>query len=265
MKKRRETNEAMGSRTNLNVGDGPAAPVVTLSAENITEKPAPSWVEWVERNSKPLVRKRHKEEREPTKWQKKGPMKKKDWKKFFRWAETRATPQERKFKEQELFQPSGRAAESPDDYDQADKLEELAKPRIVNKKHQFHDDEPTYSPVIVLGQPPHRDKGRPFQPPYVPCCFVHDEVEASFWSQLRFPIRKEALRGIATPRIINLAKPRTLPIHPHCPIPPRTLDPLDVPPPKRKKFTAQGWRLHQIRLIYLSKPTHRGHYQYFYI
>ncbi|SPP83766.1 uncharacterized protein LOC117586530 [Drosophila guanche] len=260
----------MGSGINMNIGDAPAAPALTISAEHIAQKSAPSWVEWVERNSKPLVRKRHQEERKLTKWQKKGPMKQKDWKKFFHWAEKRAMPQERKFKEEEqqqqLFhQASGRAAGSLDVYDQADKLEELARPRIVNKKHQFHDNEPTYSPVIVLGQPPHRDKGRPFQPPYVPCCFQHDDVEANFWSQLRFPIRKEALRTSATPRIISLAKPRTLPVHPHCPIPPRSLDPLDVPPPKRKKFTAQGWRLHQIRLIYLSKPMNRGHYEYFYL
>ncbi|XP_033245828.1 uncharacterized protein LOC108155316 [Drosophila miranda] len=252
----------------INIGDAPAAKtVLTIPTDEINQKPVPSWVEWVERNSKPLVRKRHREERILTKWQKKGPMKKKDWKKFYHWATTKAAPQERTFKEEEnLYQAGGgKAGGSMDWMDLDEKLVELAKPRIVNKKHQFHDDDSPYNPVITVGQPPHRDRGRPFQPPSVPCCFQHNEVEADFWSQLRFPVRKEALKGQASPRIIDLARPRTLPPTPHCPIPPKTPAPLDVPPPKRKKFTPQGWRLHQIRLTYLSQPMNRGHYEYFYL
>lgn len=253
----------MGSTVNIGDGlDGKPGDFPTVTKE----KPVPSWVEWVERNSKPRERKRRREERIPTIWQKKGPMKKKDWKKFYSWAAKRAAPQQRTFKkEKRLDQPAGKAGEKLDWLDLEDKLIELAKPRLVKKKHQFHDDESPYNPVITWGQPAYRDKGRPFQPPYVPCCFQHDDMEAEFWSQLRFPVRKQALRGHATLRIINLAKPRTLPLIPHCPIPPRTLAPLDVPPPKRKKFTPQGWRFHQIRLLYLSQPMIRENYKYFYL
>ncbi|KRF99890.1 uncharacterized protein Dwil_GK27763 [Drosophila willistoni] len=237
------------------------------------KKAQPSWVEWVERNSKPLKRIRPKEVRVLTPWQKKGPMQKKQWKKFYAWAARNATPLERKEKPppkilcKAEYLPCARKNQTIEYYELMENLEKLAKPpdRMLTKKHQFVDRDPPFSPVIVWGQPPHHDKGRPFEPPHVPCCFINDELEADFWSHLRFPIRRTALKARASPRIVSLARPKAYPPLPHCPIPPRTLPWWDQPGPKRKKFTSSGWRLHQIRLAYLSKPTRGPDNLYFYM
>jgi len=80
------------------------------------------------------------------------------------------------------------------------------------------------------------------------------------------PIRKAALKARITPRILSLSKPKITPqFPPHCYHPEHIYDVLTVQPPPRKKFTPQGWRLHQIRLLYLSKPVSRPEYEYFYM
>lgn len=100
----------------------------------------------------------------------------------------------------------------------------------------------------------------------MPCCFPNADIEDKFWAELRFPIRKAALKAKITPRILSLSKPKKTPqFPPHCYHPPHIYDILALPGPKRKKFTPQGWRLHQIRLLYLSQPVTRREYEYFYM
>ncbi|KRF99889.1 uncharacterized protein Dwil_GK27813 [Drosophila willistoni] len=231
--------------------------------------------EWINKNSQPKKRVIPRVEREPTRWQKKGPMKKKQWKQFFEWAQKNAVPYERKLPEVTVpcaadYLPCGKEPRAIDRDDLLERMDELSTPlpHKMTPKYKSDKNVATYSPVIEWGQPPMPQKGRPFLTPKVPCCFPNDEVEQAFWFAYRFPIRKEALNGHASPRIINLAKPRVMPpFPPHCPIPerPPATDPLDGPAPKRKKFTPRQWRLHQIRLIYLSKPVTRPQYDYFYM
>ncbi|XP_017846892.1 uncharacterized protein LOC108603008 [Drosophila busckii] len=237
------------------------------------EKYVPSWVEWCERNAKPKKRVNPKVQRELTPWQKPGPMKKKDWKQFFEWAMVNAKPKEPKEMEITIpceadYLPCGRPPMEIDSVELAQKIEELAKPypRKVTPKHEFITPFYAYSPVIVWGKPPRYDAGRPFKPPDMPGCFPNEDIEGEYWAKLRFPIRPAALRARPTPRILNLAKLHKMPPGPpHCPIPAKTLAPLEVPPPPRKKFTPRGWKLHQIRLIYLSKPVSRPEFEYFYM
>ncbi|XP_017141525.1 uncharacterized protein LOC108155317 [Drosophila miranda] len=245
-------------------GKGDASPAET-----------PSWVAWVERNAKPRVRVRPKVVRELTPWQKAGPMKKKDWKHFYQWASTKAMPKElpepppMEIPCEADYLPCGKQRKvDEDDLDMGEKMEQLSIPleRRQRKKYQPIPPSITYNPMIVWGQQPHLDKGRPFKPPEKPCCFPNSDIEDEFWATLRFPVRKAALKGRPTARIISLARPKVMPPWPpHCPLPEKTPAPLDVPPPKRKKFTPQGWRMHQIRLIYLSKPISRREFEYFYM
>ncbi|XP_068153183.1 uncharacterized protein [Drosophila tropicalis] len=234
----------------------------------------PSWKEWCQRNAKPIVRVKPKVERVLTPWQKPGPMKKRDWAHFFQWAMKNAAPKQPKAKVKQLipceadYLPCGRNVQKMDPTDLIEKIEKLAQPlqRRVREKHVYVQEKPTYSPVIEWGQPPNHDKGRPFPPPEeVPKCFPNDDIEAAFWADYRFPVRKAALLGRPSPRILSLAKPRVSPpMPPHCYIPEKTLSPLEVPPPKRRKFTKKGWRMHQIRLLYLARPVSRPKYRYFY-
>lgn len=237
------------------------------------EKPLPSWVEWCERNAQPIKRCIPREQRELTRWQKAGPMKKKEWKKFFEWALRNAMPKEPPQVEVpipclEKYLPCGREKRKMDMDSLEESMEKLSKPleRKMTPKHVYQPRFYAYSPVIVWGKPPHHDKGRPFRPPFVPCCFPNDDIEDEFWANLRFPVRPSALKARPTARILSLAKPHIMPPNPpHCPIPKKAPAPLEVPPPKRKKFTPRGWRLHQIRLIYLSKPVSRPEFEYFYM
>ncbi|XP_017855606.1 PREDICTED: uncharacterized protein LOC108608648 [Drosophila arizonae] len=237
------------------------------------EKPAPSWVAWCERNSQPIKRNLPREPRYLTRWQKPGPMRKKEWKQFFAWALEKAMPKELPIVEVPIpcapkYLPCAREPKKPDPEALAEKMEQLSKPLERKMTPKYVKEKPfyPYSPVIVWGQPAKHDKGRPFPPPFIPCFFSNDELEDDFWAEMRFPVRPAALKARPSPRILSLAKPQVKPQNPpHCPIPKRTPDPLDVPPPKRKKFTPQGWRLHQIRLIYLSKPVSRPEFEYFYM
>jgi len=232
------------------------------------QQPPPPWAAWCDRNSKPVNRKRPRVMRKLTKWQKNGPMTKKDWKHFCAWAAFRARPREPELQKPAKlpclakYLPCARKKRQLDEDEMRERMLMLAKPRKITEKYNMTDRPPTYSPAIIWGKPPHRDPGRPFEPPYVPCCFPNDELEGEFWANLRFPVRQAALLGKVTPRILSLAKPRMYPPIPHCPIPEKVPDPLDVPPPPRKKFTNREWRLHQIRLIYLSKPVTRNDMDY---
>ncbi|XP_017036005.1 uncharacterized protein [Drosophila kikkawai] len=226
-------------------------------------KSRPTWEAWCERNSKPVKRPKPCFVSYMTRWKKPGPMTKKEWKNFCSWALLRAGPRETEPpKRQEepclaKYLPCAWPKRRLDKDELEEKIKKLATPRKITGKYNGPVKSPAYSPVVSWGEPPHRDPGRPFKPPRVPCCFLNEELEAEFWSQLRFPVRQAALLGQATPRIMNLSKPRIYPIAR------RPLGPLDVPPPPRKKFTRRGWQLHQLRLIYLSQPVSRSGSEYY--
>lgn len=237
------------------------------------ENKEPSWVAWCEKNSRPVKRCRPKEEREITRWQKPGPMSKKQWRQFFEWALEKAMPKEQRLMPipvpcEEKILPCARKKREMELEDLLEKMEKLSKPlpRKITPKRDYMREEFHYSPVIVWGKPPRHDKGRPFPGPFMPCCFPNKDIEDDYWANLRFPVRPAALKARPTARIVSLAKPLIRPPnHPHCPIPEKPIEPLDEPPPKRRKFTPRGWRLHQIRLIYLSKPVSRPEFEYFYM
>ncbi|XP_020814044.1 uncharacterized protein LOC110188618 [Drosophila serrata] len=220
-------------------------------------KQPPSWELWCERNSKPVKRPRPHYSHCPTRWQKAGPMTKKEWKNFYGWALERALPRERELPKPEKepcpaeYMPCGRPKRHLDKDQMEERMMKLATPRKITEKYKKPDNSPAYSPMISWGVMPHRDPGRPFKPPRVPCCFPNDEIEAEFWSQLRFRVRRAALLGQASPRLMNLSKPRIYPT------PRRPIGPLDIEPPPRKKFTRKGWQQHQLRLLYLSQPVSR--------
>ncbi|XP_023166092.1 uncharacterized protein LOC111596211 [Drosophila hydei] len=237
------------------------------------EKPEPSWVAWCERNSHPIKRHLHREERCVTRWQKPGPMKKKEWKHFFQWALRNAMPKEPPIVEVPIpcapkYLPCARETRKMEMEALVEKMEKLSKPLERKSTPKYHSEKPfyPYSPIIVWGKPAHHDKGRPFPPPFIPCFFSNNELEDDFWASFRFKVRPAALKARPSPRILSLSKPHVKPPNPpHCPIPKKTPEPLEVPPPKRKKFTPRGWKLHQIRLIYLSKPVSRPEFEYFYM
>ncbi|EDW49480.1 uncharacterized protein LOC6619083 [Drosophila sechellia] len=237
-------------------------------------KPPPSWVEWCERNAKPIERRLIQERRYLTRWQIPGPMKKAQWREFYEWAASRAMPKELPVPVKQpipcvaKFLPCARKPRAIDPDEFQEKVAKLATPleRKMTPKHQYIYPIQPYSPIIVWGQPPLHDKGRPFKPPNKPCCFFNADIEDKWWAELRFPIRKAALKARITPRILSLSKPKITPqFPPHCYHPEHIYDVLNVKPPRRKKFTPQGWRLHQIRLLYLSKPVSRPEYEYFYM
>ncbi|XP_033162498.1 uncharacterized protein LOC117142557 [Drosophila mauritiana] len=236
----------------------------TLFVKPKVQGPPPSWAAWCERNSKPVKRVRPRECRKLTPWQKNGPMTIRDWKHFLAWAAFRAGPKNPQLQRPAKpfcaakYLPCALQKRQLDEDELRERMLMLAKPRKITEKYNTPDLPPAYSPAISWGKPPHRDPGRPFKPPYVPACFPTDELKADFWAQLRFPVRQAALLGKITPRIQSLAKPRVYPPTPHCLINRNVLHPLDVQPPPRKKFTHRGWRLHQIRLLYLSKPVSRN-------
>ncbi|EDV48499.1 uncharacterized protein LOC6554031 [Drosophila erecta] len=242
----------------------------TLLLKPKIQEPPPSWLAWCDRNSKPVKRARPREIRKLTPWQKSGPMTIRDWKHFGAWAAFRARPKNPKLQRPAKpfcaakYLPCALKKRQLEEDELRERMLLLAKPRKITEKYNTPDRPPAYSPAIFWGRPPHRDPGRPFQPPHVPDCFPTDELEADFWAQLRFPVRPAALLGKITPRIQSLAKPRVYPPTPHCPVPEKVLHPLDVPPPPRRKFTNRGWRMHQIRLLYLSKPVFRSDMRFFY-
>lgn len=238
-------------------------------------KPLPSWVEWCERNSKPKCPRIVREKYVPTRWQTPGPMSKADWKYFYEWAGTRAMPKEPlpepkkyDFPCETVYLPCARKPKISDPEERAERMIRLSTQlyRKRREKHEYIYPTHPYSPIIVWGQPPLHDKGRPFDPPKIPKCFPNEEIEAKFWADLRFEVRRAALKARISPRILSISKPKVMPPYPpHCVIPEHIYDVLNVKPPPRKKFTPQGWRLHQIRLLYLSKPVSRPEYEYFYM
>lgn len=203
-------------------------------------KPPPSWVEWCERNAQPIQRRLYREPRMLTRWQIPGPMGKGDWAYFYEWAATRAMPKVLPEVEvppppcDEKYLPCARKPREIDPEELEEKMAKLAQPleRKMTPKHKYHHPVNAYSPVIVWGQPPHHDKGRPFEPPKMPCCFPNADIEDKFWAELRFPIRKAALKAKITPRILSLSKPKKTPqFPPHCYHPPHIYDILALPGP----------------------------------
>lgn len=136
-------------------------------------KPLPSWVEWCERNSKPKCPRIVREKYVPTRWQTPGPMSKADWKYFYEWAGTRAMPKEPlpepkkyDFPCETVYLPCARKPKISDPEERAERMIRLSTQlyRKRREKHEYIYPTHPYSPIIVWGQPPLHDKGRPFDP-----------------------------------------------------------------------------------------------------
>ncbi|XP_018795341.1 PREDICTED: uncharacterized protein LOC108972903 [Bactrocera latifrons] len=232
------------------------------------EKPQPRWFDWVERNAVPKRFDFPRPKREVTRWQKRGPMTRRDWVRFYRWAAKNATPREIP-PPHCPEQPPAKVEEGKKKkkekkkktYTLAELLEhaaQISEPREPRDKYIFPPtpDYP-YAPKISLKEPAKKDPGRPFQPIKVPKWFHHLENETEFWSTLRFPIFRPALNYKPTANMLRLALPRMVPpLRQHCPIPE---PPIEFVAPRRR-MTYRQWREHLRRLEYLAKPTARPYY-----
>lgn len=249
---------------------------------NANKKPQPSWMEWANRNSEPKRRYWPRPPMEHTIWQKKGPMKRKDWRRFIAWAVENAAhrdlreiikrTQERNEKHEEYIRKRDKEMgkkvpkikkNKPPKFDIMEILEtvaRLARPKYYTPKVNLEEEEDwPFSPKIHWNKPAHKDPGRPFVPFQIPCCFVHDEVEHDFWSKIRFPVRQAALNYKVSSNIKKLAKPRKYPqpIHICCFPPPPIYEYVEP----RKRMSYNRWQEHKRRLQYLAKPVQRPYYQ----
>ncbi|XP_036332856.1 uncharacterized protein LOC118744169 [Rhagoletis pomonella] len=231
------------------------------------EKPHPPWYEWVQKNALPKRFEFPRPKREMTRWQKRGPMARRDWMRFYRWATKNAVARK--------IPPPHCSDKPPSKGEDAKKKKEkkkktytldellahaaqLSEPRDPREKYVYPPppDYP-YAPQISHIEPAKKDAGRPFQPPKVPKWFHHLEIETEFWSTLRFPIIRAALNYKPTANILRLSLPRIVPpLRPHCPIP----EPPEEYVPPRRRMTYRQWREHLRRLEYLAKPVTRPFY-----
>ncbi|XP_067614397.1 uncharacterized protein [Eurosta solidaginis] len=234
------------------------------------EKPRPRWFDWVEKNALPKRFEFPRPKREVTRWQKRGPMTRRDWVHFYRWAAKNAMPREIPPPHCDDKPPAAKDAEDgkkkkkekkKKTYTFAELIEhaaQISQPRDPREKYEYPPppDYP-YAPKISLKEPAKKDPGRPFKPPTVPKWFNHLELETEFWSTLRFPIIQAALNYKPTANVLRLALPRMVPpLRPHCSIPE---PPIEFIPPRRR-MTYRQWREHLRRLEYLAKPVARPYY-----
>ncbi|XP_030374878.1 uncharacterized protein LOC115624358 isoform X2 [Scaptodrosophila lebanonensis] len=185
-------------------------------------------------------------------------MRRQDWIKFYKWAMVNAQPVEFVLPPEEHHSERPRAQCSEETLVKPTSLATLSTPRWPRQKVEpsCPQDYP-YRPVQSAKnlRPRRPEPTRPVCKPVVPCCFQHEELEADFWSELRFPVSKRAQHATASKRIVKLAKPKqypTKPLHEQC-IPKKE----EVKMPKRKRMNSRQWRDHQQRLQYLSKPNAR--------
>ena len=237
------------------------------SNEAQTNKNVPSWAAWVEKNAKPKTVPTPKpKKRKLTPWQKRGPMTRRDWVHFYRWASKRALPKRAK-PQPPLPEPPREKWQRPAKQISYETLithmEKLSKPKYVEKPYESEDsdDELTFNPIIKWGCPPHHDKHRPYVPVVLPPEFQHIELEQDFWYEARFPVKPGALTYHPTENIKRLALPKIIYLDRlHCPYPipePEYIDP-------RRKFTRKQWREHKRRLEYLARPVRRPFWCYDY-
>lgn len=214
--------------------------------------------EWVDLNSKPkkLVIKPKKRKR--TRYQKKGPMDMKHFKKWYKiqmkyLQKAYEKTLEIAYKVQYEKIKGWRRRKNRPRYIDWDRLEELATPLWFTEKYKIplEEDYP-YSPKIHPKLPAKKGKARPFIQKQIPRCFKHEIIEMDFWYEYRFPINKDALKGRANARIKKLAEPKKRPPDPHCPIPVVTeyVDP-------RVKMPSAKWRKHLKYLKYFAAPKNK--------
>ncbi|XP_017968816.1 uncharacterized protein LOC108660066 [Drosophila navojoa] len=239
------------------------------------------WQQWVDRNAKPKntfvapsVR------LPPTRWQKPGPMNREQWIHFYKWAKKNARPppahraelaqrqmqaptqiQQPKLSPFDPYSPliymyiaSEMHANRQKEKSLQQHFETLSQPKHKRKKYvKPPKREYPYRPQLCNRPPPRPERGRPVAKPKVPCCFQHENLRLDFWSKIDYKISPNALRAKASKKVVELAKPRTYPPKPHCPLPAKPEEPV----PKRTKMSARQWREHRIRLNSLSLPNPR--------
>ncbi|XP_037956534.1 uncharacterized protein LOC119686133 [Teleopsis dalmanni] len=237
----------------------------TVSSPNEEEEVKPRKgfdPEWVEKNSQPKRWYYPREKRELTPWQKPGPMERRDWVRFYHWASKNAIPRELEEPKEEEPTEEEMKKKKKKKKSLDELLESLVKlciPKNPREKYEYPEEEDfPYSPKIDRKQPARKDKGRPFEPPEVPECFQHIDIEIDFWSTLRFPVRPSAQNYKASPTILRLAQPRQPYIYNlHCPLPERKRDVVPV----RTKMTKRQWVEHMRRLEYLAKPQFHAEFE----
>ncbi|XP_041565002.1 uncharacterized protein LOC108135789 isoform X2 [Drosophila elegans] len=125
----------------------------------------------------------------------------------------------------------------------------LSRPRWQREKYVPRPPEEfPYRPHITGRSTPRPERGRPVKKPTVPCCFQHEDLEAEFWANMRFPVSRKALRACASKKICELSKPRQFPRKTHCLVP-------EDQSARRRKMSPRQWRHHLERLEFLCKPN----------
>lgn len=238
------------------------------------EDKRPRWVQFIDRNANPKNHFFPRPPRELTRWQKRGPMSRKDWARFYHWASENAVPRPdavtllankdarrakrlQKLKKPEILPRKTRNHRKVVIVDKRlsevfKHLGKLSAPKTPRKKYERPEINYPYAPLINSKGSPKKDPGRPFPLPIVPERFYHQELEIDWWSQLRFQISRSALKHKPTLKEILMSKPRVSPpLVSHCPVP----EPIPEIIPKRQRMTYKQWKEHLRRLEYLSKPN----------
>lgn len=170
--------------------------------------------EWVELRSKPKVLAIRRLKRQLTRFQRNGPMKPSQFKKWYN--KQMLTLQKAYEKtlmiaenvEKEKYKARRRMKIQFIDWQ---RLEELSWPRRLIQKYKFplEEDFP-YNPKIFLNKSPKKGKCRPFIQKQIPPCFMHTILEQDFWYEYRFPVNKDAKRFKPTAREDRLSIPKTV-------------------------------------------------------
>ncbi|XP_017036008.1 uncharacterized protein [Drosophila kikkawai] len=187
----------------------------------------------------------------PTRWQKPGPMGRNEWANFHSRYQTNVTSAAgTKVSDERLSTlVSGFSLSSEDHDSHMANLRRLSTPRWQRSKYIAPPKEVfTFRPRMTERPCPCPERGRPAKKPKVPCCFQHEDLEAEFWANIRFPVSQRALRAFPTMKTCRLAQPRKK-------ISPYILFEEEVP--CRRKMSPRQWRCHLQRLEYLSKPNFR--------
>ncbi|XP_020814046.1 uncharacterized protein LOC110188620 [Drosophila serrata] len=186
-----------------------------------------------------------------TRWQKPGPMSRNEWAIFHsRYQENAASAAKAEASEDRLSnRMSGGSVASQSTVAREEHIWRLSRPRWERSKYIPPPKEVfTYRPK-TNGRPyPCPERGRPTKKPKVPCCFQHEDIEAEFWANLRFPVSRKALEALPSKKTCKLSRPREI-----CWEPPRFEGEIYC----RRKMSPRQWRCHLERLQYLSLPNFR--------
>lgn len=194
--------------------------------------------DWVNLRSKPKVLVIRRKKRRLTRFQKKGPMKPNQFKK---WYQKQMLILQKVYEktliiaekvQNDKYKPR-RRKKNPIEFIDWWRLEELAWPKWFMNKFEIPLEEVfPFSPKIHANKPAKKGKGRPFIQKQIPPYFMHQILEMDFWYNYRFPVNKDAQKFKTTSREERLSIPKAVSAS------------QQVADPPRKKMTKSQWLRH---------------------